>query len=90
MQQTFEPGFPVSLHLSPLHVPTKEGTTPTLHIIQPGRHHTQTTNYYFSSIKPDPIVIPPHSENNETFPETQQQPEDPISKDPPPLRPGET
>ena len=49
-----------------------------------------TTDYHFSSIKPDPIVIPPYPENNNTFSARQQQPEDPILEDPPLLRPGET
>ena len=49
-----------------------------------------TADYYFSSIKPNPIVIPPHSQNNDTVSKKQQQPEDPIPEDPSPLRPGET
>ena len=89
IQWTFEPDLPVLLHLSPLYVPTEEGTTPTLNIIQQDKNHTQTTDYYFSSTKPDPTVIPPHPENNDAFQLTQQQPEDPTLEDLPPLGPGE-
>ena len=49
-----------------------------------------TADYYFSNIKSDLIVIPPHSENKETTPTQQQQAEDPTQEDPSPLRPGET
>ena len=49
-----------------------------------------TADYYFSSIKLDPIVIPSHSENNDTVSTKQQQSEDPIPEDPSPPRPGET
>ena len=70
-------------------LPTEEGTIPTLNVIQQGKNHIQTTDYYFSSIKPDPIVIPPHPENNEAVQPTQQQPVDPTLEDLPPLKPGE-
>ena len=71
IQRTFDPGFPVSLHLSPLQTSAEEGTIPILYIIHPGRHCMPTTNYYFSSIKPDSIIIPPCPENNDTLPAKQ-------------------
>ena len=56
--QTFDPGFQVLFHLSPLQGPADKGTIPILYIIQTGRHCISTADYYFSNIKPDPIVIP--------------------------------
>ena len=90
VQWTFDPGFPVSLHLSLLQTSAEKGTIPTLYVIQTGRHCMPTADYYFSSTKPDPIVIPPCPEKNDTVLVQQQQPQDPIPEDPCPLRPGET
>ena len=64
----------------------EESTIPILYVIQAGRHCIPTTDYYFSNIKPDKIVIPPRPKNNDT---RQQQSEDPTPEDPLPLRPGE-
>ena len=90
IQQAFDPGLPVSFHLTLLQTSAEKGTIPTLYVIQTDRHCMPTAGYYFSSIKPDPIVIPPHLENNDTVLEKQQQTEDPTAEDPSPLRPGET
>ena len=79
----------MSLNLSPLQTSAEEGTIPTLHVIQPGRHCLTTTDYYFSSIELDPIVIPPHPKNNNSSSTKQHYPQDPIPEDPSPLRPGE-
>ena len=35
-----------------------------LFVIQEDRHCMPTSDYYFTNIQPDPIVIPPHRENN--------------------------
>ena len=90
VQQTFDPGVQVLFHLSSLQVSAEKGTIPTLFVIQMGRHCMPTADYYFSNVKPDPIVIPPHSENKDTARTKQQQAEDPSPEDPSPLRPGET
>ena len=90
VQQTFDPGFQVLFHLSSLQVLAEKGTIPTLYVIQTGRHCMPTADYYFSNIKPDPIVIPPCSENKDAALTKQQQVEDPISEDQSPLKPGET
>ena len=37
-------------------------TIPTLFVIQEGRHCMPTTDYYFTNIQPDPITIPPPTE----------------------------
>ena len=43
--QTFDPGFQVLFHLSPLQVSANKGTIPTLYIIQSDRHCMQTADY---------------------------------------------
>ena len=35
-----------------------------LHVIQEDRHCMPTSDYYFTNIQPDPIVIPLHRGNN--------------------------
>ena len=90
VQQTFDPGVQVSFHLSSLKVSAEKVTILTLYVIQTGRHCMPTADYYFTSIKPNPIVIPPCSENKDTAPTKQQLSEDPIPEDSSLLRPGET
>ena len=34
------------------------GTTPTLFVIQEGIHCMPTTDYYFTNIQPEPIIVP--------------------------------
>ena len=82
--QIFDPGFQVLSHLSSLQTSAEKGTISTLYVIQTGIHCMATADYYFSSIKLDPIVISPHPENNNTVFTKQQK------SDPSPLRPGET
>ena len=38
-------------------------TTPMLFVIQEGKHCMPTTDYYFTNIQPDPITIPPPTED---------------------------
>ena len=52
VHQTFDPGFPVSFHLSSLIISTSTGTIPTLYVIQKDRHCVPTVDYYFTNIKP--------------------------------------
>ena len=59
VHQTFDPDIPVILHLPALATATDTDTTPTLFVIQEGRHCLPTTNYYFTNIQPAPIIIPP-------------------------------
>ena len=48
-----------------LHLPALTNTTvdtdtiPTLFVIQEGIHCMPTTDYYFTNIQPEPIIIPP-------------------------------
>ena len=39
-------------------------STPTLFVIQEGRHCMPTTDYYFTNIQPDPIIVSPHRRNH--------------------------
>ena len=62
--QTFDPDLPVTFHLPMLTTKTDTNTIPTLFVIQEDRHCMPTSDYYFTNIQPDPIVIPPCRENN--------------------------
>ena len=66
--QTFDPDLPVTFHLLALTTKPSTNTIPTLFVIQGDRHCMPTSDYYFTNIQPDPIVIPPHSENNSSSP----------------------
>ena len=60
VHQTFEPNIPVILHLPALTNTTADtDTTPTLFVIQEGIHCMPTTDYYFTNIQPEPIIVPP-------------------------------
>ena len=61
VHQTFEPNIPVILHLLALTNPTPETyTVPTLFVIQEDINCMPTTNYFFTSIKPEPIIVLHH------------------------------
>ena len=47
-----------------------------------------TSDYYFTNIQPDPIIIPPHRGNNSSS--TPQQAKDPIPQQTDTLKPGKT
>ena len=86
--QTFDPDFPVSFYL-----PTTEtaaNTIPTLYVIQKDRHCMPTSDYYFTNIQPDPIIIPPHRGNNSSSTPQQAAAKDPIPQQTDTLKPGET
>ena len=58
VHQTFEPHIPVILHLPALTETTiDKDTVPTLYVIQEGINCMPTTDYFFTSIKPEPIVV---------------------------------
>ena len=57
---TFQPDIPVILHLpaladGPLH--SKSTSTPTLFVIQEGLNCLETTDYFFTNIKPALIIV---------------------------------
>ena len=63
VHQTFEPNIPVILHLPALTNTTVDtDSILTLFVIQEGRHCMPTTDYYFTNIQPDPIIVSPIEE----------------------------
>ena len=65
VHQTFEPNIPVILHLLALTNTTVDmDSILTLPVIQEGRHCMPTTDYYFTNIQPDPIIVSPHRRNH--------------------------
>ena len=66
--QTFDPDFPVTFHLPTLTTKTDTNTIPTLYVIQEDRHCMPTSDYYFTNIQPDPIIIPPPPPLEEIIP----------------------
>ena len=81
----------MSLHLPALtNTTTDTDTVPALFIIQEGINCMPTTYYFFASIKPEPIIVSPHS-GNQSKPTVQQAAtQDQVSQQTHPLRPGET
>ena len=65
-------------------------TIPTLFVIQEDRHCMPTSDYYFTNIQPDPIVIPLHSENNSGSISQQVATKDQILQQTDTLKPGKT
>ena len=49
-----------------------------------------TSDYYFTNIQPDPIVIPPHRENNSGSPSQKVASKDQIPQQTDTLKPGKT
>ena len=88
--QTFDPDLPVTFHLPALTTKPSTNTIPTLFVIQGDRHCMPTSDYYFSNIQPDPIVIPPCSENNSGSTSQYTAAKDQIPQQTDTLRPGKT
>ena len=93
VHRTFQPGVPVVLHLPALtdgSLSSKSTSTPTLFVIQEGLNCLEMTNYFFTNIKPAPIIVEhPAAQQNKS---TSQQPvnEDKVSKQTHPQQPEET
>ena len=91
VHQTFEPNIPVILHLLALtNTTTDTDTVPTLYIIQEGINCIPTTDYFFTSIKPEPTVVSCHRGKHSKLTAQQAATQDPVSQQTHPLRPGET
>ena len=88
--QTFNLDFPVSFHLPTLATETATNTILTLHVIQKDRHYMPTSDYYFTNIQPDTIIIPPHRGNNTNSTPQQGAAQDPIPQQTDTLKPGKT
>ena len=85
--QTFDPDSPVTFHLPMLTTKTDTNTIPTLFVIQEDRHWMSTSDYYFTNIQPDPIIIPPHRGNNSSSTSQQVAAKDQIPQQTDTLKP---
>ena len=88
--QTFDPDFPVTFHLLMLTTKTAVNTILMLYVIQKDRHCRPTSDYYFTNIQPDPIIIPPHRGNNSSSAPQQVAAKDQIPQQTDTLKPGKT
>ena len=91
VHQTFEPNIPIILHLLALTNTTVDtDTIPMLFVIQEGRHCMPTTDYYFTNIQPEPIIVSPHRRNHSELTAQHAATKDQVSQQTHPLQPGET
>ena len=93
MHRTFQPDIPVILHLLALadgSLDSNSNSIPTLFVIQEGLNCMETTDYFFTNVKPAPIIVKhPAVHQNKPTPQ-QATSQDPISQQTHPLQPGET
>ena len=81
VHQMLEPNIPIILHLPALTNTTPDtDTVPTLFVIQEGINCMPTTDYFFTSIKPEPIIISPHRENYSQLTAQQAATQDQVSQ----------
>ena len=81
VHQTFEPNIPVILHLPALTNTTPDtNTVPTLFVIQEGINCMPTTDYFFTSIKPEPIIVSHHRGNHSKLRVEQTATKDQVSQ----------
>ena len=91
VHKTFAPDIPVILHLPALVNSTIDtNTPPTLYVIQEGINCMQTTDYFFASIKPAPIIVTCSTAHHNKPTAQQAVTQDPVSQQTHPLWPGET
>ena len=89
VHQTFEPNVPVILPLPALTNPmTDTDTVPTLYVIQEGINCMPTTDYFFTSIKPEPIIVSSHKGSHSKLTVQQAATQDQVSQQTHPLQPG--
>ena len=65
-------------------------TPPTLYVIQEGINRMPTTDYFFTSIKPAPIVVTCPAAHHNKSTEQQATTQDPVLQQTHPLWPGKT
>ena len=91
VHQTFEPNIPVILHLPALTNTTVDtDSILTLFVIQEGRHYMPTTDYYFTNIQPEPIIVSSHRRNHSELTAQHAVTKDQVSQQTHPLWPGKT
>ena len=91
VHRTFQPDTPVILHLLALVDGSIDSNSlPTLYVIQDGINCMPTTDYFFTNIKPAPIIVMcPAAHQNKPTPQ-QAATRDPVSQQTHPLQPGKT
>ena len=91
VHQTFEPDILVILHLLALTNTTIDtDTVPPLYVIQEGINCMPTTDNFFTSIKPEPIVVTHQTAHHSKLTAQQAATQDPVSQQTHPLQPGKT
>ena len=91
LQTVHQPNIPVILHLPALTNTTVDtDTTPTLFVIQVGIHCMPTTDYYFTNIQPELIIVSLHRRNHSEQTAQHAATKDLVSQQTHPLQPGET
>ena len=91
VHKTFTPDIPVILHLPALLDNTIDSNTPpTLYVMQEGINCMPTMDYFFTSIKPAPIVVTCPAANHNKPTVQQATTLDPVSQQTHPLQPGDT
>ena len=65
-------------------------TSPMLFVIQEGIHCMPTTDYYFTNIEPEPIIVFPHRRNHSELTAQHTATKDKVSQQTHPLWPGKT
>ena len=91
--QTFEPDIPVILHLQALVNSTIDpdtDTPPMLYVIQGGINCMPTTDYFFKSNKPAPIIVTRHRTHHSKLIAQQAATQDLVSQQTHPLQPDKT
>ena len=93
VHRTFQPDTPVILHLPALvdsSLDSNLNSLPALYVIQDGINCLPTMDYFFTNIKPAPIIVT-HPAAHQNKPTLQQAASwDPISQQTYPLQPGKT
>ena len=93
VHRTFQPDTPVILHLLALvdgSLDSNSNSLPTLYVIQDGINCLPTMDYFFTNIKPAPIIVTrPAAHQNKPTPQ-QAVTRDPISQQTHPSQPGKT
>ena len=93
IHRTFQPDVPVILHLPALadgSLNSKSTSTPTLFVIQEGLNFLETTDYFFTSIEPAPIIVKCPAVHPNKSPPQQPASGDTISQQTHPQQPDKT
>ena len=91
VHKTFTLDIPVIIHLpASLDNTIDSNTPPTLYVMQEGINCMPTTDYFFTSIKPAPIVVTRPAANHNKPTVQQATTPDPVSQQTHPLQPGKT